>query len=156
MSPPDLAIICSSADGLKRLERLAAGVLSRMDAELAARLARRIMLIGLDGTKHAAFAQGLGGPQDVTLKLANEQVKQNSAAQESLAMICINLDARRHDAGLEMTLAHELGHVALGHTDASAVAAEPLTAEQEEQLEREANRFAARYVAQWGPVDTEL
>jgi hypothetical protein len=147
MSTPALSIACSSVDGKARLARVAAGLLDRMDPALAAQLARRVMVLALDGTRHAAFAQGLGGPHDVVGQLAKEQLAQGEPP-ESMAFIVINMDARHHPLSLEQTLAHELGHVACGHTDVSA-AAEPLTDEQTEAFEREANAFAARYLSAW-------
>lgn len=148
MRTPELSIACSSADGRERLANLAAGLLGRMDPALAAQLARRVMILAIDGTRHAGFAQGFGGPQDVTAQLAKEQLEQGELP-ESMAFIVINMDVRRHDANLERTLAHELGHVACGHTEPLATAAESLTSDQVEEMEREADAFAARYVSDW-------
>jgi hypothetical protein len=119
-----------------------------MAPELAAQLARKVMVLALEGTRHAAFAQGFGGPQDVTQQLAQEQAAQGEPP-ESMAFIVINMDARHHPPSLERTLAHELGHVALGHTDRMAAAAEPLTTDQIDEIEAEADAFAARYVSDW-------
>ena len=146
---PELSIICSSVDGRERLVRIAAELLGRMRPELAARLARRVMVVGLDGTKHAAFAQSLSFG-DVTGQLARERVAQGEAAKlsEPLVLIVINLDAHHRSPSLERTVAHELGHVACGHTD-QAPTAERLTAEQLDEREREAEAFADRYVSVW-------
>jgi Zn-dependent peptidase ImmA (M78 family) len=143
---PTLAIICSSAAGHERLKRAAAGLLGRMPPDLAAMLARRVMVVALDGTKHMAFAQGL-----VVGQLADERVAQGAAATpaDQLVLIVINVDARHRPPGLAFTLAHELGHVACGHVDVPAAAAAPLSEEEITAKEREADAFAERYVEPW-------
>jgi len=147
---PRLSIVCSSLEGQARLERIAAELLGRMPPDMAARLARRVMVFALDGTRHAAFAQGLGGPHDATEQLAREHVRQGQGGTdtraETLALIVLQLDARWRQS-LEHTFAHELGHVELGHTDAAAVAAAPLTDEELTERERAADEWAARYLA---------
>jgi hypothetical protein len=145
---PRLSIVCSSPEGAARLERVAAALLGRMPVELAARLARRVLIFALDGERHAAFVQGLGGPHDATERLARERTRQGEAAvrsAEPLALIVLQLDARWRQS-LEHTLAHELAHVELGHADAAAVAAEPLTDEELTERERTADVWAERWL----------
>ncbi|HUM15848.1 MAG TPA: hypothetical protein VL086_09170 [Candidatus Nitrosotalea sp.] len=145
-----LSIVCSSPEGQARLDRIAAELLERMPPDMAARLARRCLVFALDGTQHAAFVQGMGGPQDAVTQLAIERTRQGEAAAraaEPVAVIVLQLVARWRQS-LEHTLAHELGHVDLGHTEASAVAAALMTDEELTERERAADAFAARY-ASW-------
>jgi Zn-dependent peptidase ImmA (M78 family) len=148
---PQLAIICSSESGRARLTRAAAALLSRMPPELAAMLARRVIVVALDTEKHAAFCQGFGDAQDLVGQLAAERVAQGSAATpaDQLVLIAINLDAPHRPPGVAFTLAHELGHVACGHVDIPTAAAAPLSEEQIDEREREADAFAERYRDPW-------
>jgi hypothetical protein len=151
VTPPRLAIRCSSAEGQAWLERVAAELLARMPREVAERLARRVLVFALDGRRHSAFVQGMGGPQDATEQLALERVRQGPAAvrtSEPLAVIILHLEAGfRHS--LAATLAHELAHVELGHTEAAAVAVAPLSDDELTAREREADTLAERWWRSW-------
>ena len=142
---PRLSICCSSPEGRRRLERVAEEILARMPQELAARLARTVMVFALDGVRHAGFAQGIGGADDATGLLAEERVRQQ-APPENLTIIVVRLDEQHRPPSDAQLLAHELGHVAEGHTTARLVAA---SGDEREAMERAADAFAAKYMPPW-------
>ena len=143
---PRLTICCSSADGRVRLERVAEALLAKMPAELAATLARTVMVFALDGTRHAGFAQGVGGAEDATLALADERLRQRARPGEYLTVIVVRLDEAHRIPSDVQLLAHELGHAALGHTQARLLAA---SGDEREQYGRDADAFAAHYLPEW-------
>lgn len=142
---PRLSICSSSQEGRLRLESVAADLLARMPQELAARLARTVMVFALDGVRHAGFAQGIGGADDATGLLAEERVRQQ-APRENLTIIVVRLDEQHRPPSDAQLLAHELGHVAEGHTNARLVAA---SGDERQAMEREADAFAAKYMPPW-------
>lgn len=145
-TPPRLPIVCSTPEGRQRLERVAADLLSRMPPELAARLARTVMVFALDTSKHSAFAQGLGTSEDATRQLAEERTRQQADPREHLSIIVLNLDESRRLPSDAQMLAHELAHHDLGHTNATLLAA---NGDDREQIERAADRWAAQFLPEW-------
>jgi len=141
---PTLTIRCSSAKGQARLDRAAAEILGRMPLALAERLARSVIVFALDNEEHGAFCQGLGSPQDATAALARERVRQGprATADDELTVIVLALRPLRN---LARTLAHELGHVACGHTSTAQGAAAPLSDEELTDREQQAEAFASLY-----------
>jgi hypothetical protein len=52
------------------------------------------VVFALDGVRHQGFAQGVGGAEDVTGRLAEERVRQR-APHEHLTVIVLRLDERQ-------------------------------------------------------------
>jgi hypothetical protein len=142
-TPPRLVVICSSKTGQARLERAADALLGRMPPEMAARLARQVLVFALDAELHAGFCQQLSDPTSATGRLAAERVRQHAGPEDPLYLIVVRLDYPRPD--LERLLGHELGHVFLGHP--AAAAREQLDDAALAEQEQEANAFAARFAA---------
>jgi hypothetical protein len=94
-----------------------------MEPELANRLARTVVVFGLDGARHQAFAQGMGRAGDVTANLATQRVRQD-APNEELVVVVIALGPYMD---LEWTLCHEFGHVINGDTSMTGACASSLT-----------------------------
>jgi hypothetical protein len=143
---PRLSISCSSREGRVALENWAAWLLDRMPLELAERIARTVFILALDKERHAGFAQRLGRSEDVTTRLVQEQVRQGGRRpHEILTIVVMQLVRPFHLEHNVLTLAHELGHAALGHT----VNYEGVVAMGQgaiDAIEREAEAFALRYV----------
>src|SRR5262245_46855941 len=107
-----------------------------MPPELAAQLARTVIVFALDGVVHGAFAQGLGRAEDGVLKLAEERTRQRVDQHEPfLTVIVMHLGSPHSLPSEANTLGHELGHAALGHTHAALTAA---SGDAREEQEREA------------------
>jgi hypothetical protein len=144
LTVPKLAIVCSSPEGKRRLDRAAEVMLSQMPAEMAQDLAASVVVFALDHARHAGFAQGMHSHHDGTGEMIRERQRQGRDSIRELTIIVLVLEDRI-DAG--WLLGHELGHAALKHTQLSRGQAASLTAAELVEMEQEADAFAAKYRA---------
>jgi IrrE N-terminal-like domain len=137
--PSRLSISCSSPAGLARVRRAAEVVLGAMPGEMARDLCSKVIVFCVDHRAHAAYCQGF--PDSGAAQLGQERVRRGQTGGDLVVVVlCLT-----ETTPVARILAHELGHVHLGHTDTSAVAA--LSADEKEGREREAEEFAARYTS---------
>jgi hypothetical protein len=117
-----------------------------MPPELAAMLARRVIVVALDTEKHAAFCQGFGDAQDLVGQLAAERVAQGSAATPADQLVADRDQPGRTASppGVAFTLAHELGARRVAGTWIPDRGRGALSEEQIDEREREADAFAER------------